>query len=192
MSEAYWGFRKTLKQAAPFLLLAGLGELLAGLLLKNYLNFIELAPGILVLLPALMNLKGAVQSALASRLGSAYHLGLIKPKSGFKNETIRQNLFAAIALTLMASTASAFFAYFACIFFGLKHIPLLSFILIALTASVIGAVTLSLTTVFLTIHSIKKKLDPDNVTIPSLTTIGDIFMVLLVYVIMVLFVGVIK
>ena len=63
--------KKIFLQALPFLLLSGVGELFAGVVLQNFLKFIELFPGILVLLPALINLKCAIASSLAARLGTA-------------------------------------------------------------------------------------------------------------------------
>ncbi len=189
MGESSTSFKAILVQATPFLLLSGLGELLAGWVLQNYLLLIRFAPGLLVLLPALMDLRGAIQSTLAARLGSAYHLGLIKQRSSLKNVTIRQNLAASFGLTMIVSVAAGVFAYLACEFFGLARMPLHSFVIISLTASMLVMLLLSATTLALTFYSIKRKMDPDNVTIPALTTIGDLMMVIAIYLVVALVVG---
>lgn len=182
--------KKILKQALPFLFIAGIGELLAGIVLRQYLNYIELVPGIFVLLPALMNLRGAVSSSMAARLGSAYHLGLIKGRRWFQPE-IRENFYGAILLALLVSIASSVFAYFVCVAFGLKHISLYQFVLIATAASIVSALFFGFVNIMTVRLSIKERLDPDNVTIPLLTAFGDIFTVFLVYMLLVLFVGVV-
>lgn len=190
MKKKFKDVERILKQALPFLFISGIGELLAGIVLKNYLDYIELVPGIFVLIPALMNLRGAVSSSMAARLGTAYHLGLIKGKRWFQPE-IKENFYSATILAVLVSIASSVFAYFVCVAFGIPHMPLHIFVLIATSASIISALFFGLINIAAVRFSIRENLDPDNITIPLLTTFGDIFMVFLVYVLVVFFVGVV-
>jgi cation transporter-like permease len=58
---------------------------------------------------------------------------------------------------------------------------LLFFVSLAFIGSVIGALVLGLLNVYVTGFAIKHHWDPDNTTLPILTTSGDIVMVLIVY-----------
>ena len=66
-------------QVTPSLLLAGCGMLFAGILLDNVQssNAFKNIPGIVILVPALLGLKGNLEMTLASRLSSIANLGLL-------------------------------------------------------------------------------------------------------------------
>ena len=68
-----------IKQTLPMLVLMGLGGTLAGLLLNAARNSLDLFPGLLVLVPAMQNLRGSISGSLASRLSTALHQGTVKP-----------------------------------------------------------------------------------------------------------------
>lgn len=192
--------KKTIKQSLPFLLVAGIGELIAGvmlgLLLNKYtmptgVNYTPLIPGVLVILPSLMNLRGAISSTFAARLGSAYHLGLMK-RGEFFSRTVKEGIKGSFVLAFISSVAVAFFAYFASKVLGTSIVVTISgaqvditlgfFLFIAVVSSLTSALILAVFTVILIRYSIKKKLDPDNVTIPLITTLGDILLVFIVYI----------
>ena len=70
-------FKSMLRQSLPLLILCGIGEIFAGRVFGGMTRFIEQLPGIIVLIPAIMGLKGYIDITLGSRLGSAAHMGLI-------------------------------------------------------------------------------------------------------------------
>lgn len=177
---------ETIRQALPFIILSGLGEIVAGLIMSGYLEYIELVPGVLVLLPSLMNLRGAISSSLAARLGSAYHLGMIGKRCTLFNAEVKQNIFATLALALIISFTSAVFSFVVTIAVGLAHISLAYFLFISMSSSIVASLLLSVATFYFIKYSIRKGIDPDNVTIPVITTAGDIVMVLIVYITIVL------
>src|SRR5215467_4621408 len=57
------------------LLLSSGGDLLAGLTLGSITGTLEQLPGLLVLVPAAIGMRGNVFGALGSRLGTAIHTG---------------------------------------------------------------------------------------------------------------------
>jgi len=70
-------------QVAPSLLLAGFGMLLAGLLLDNVQSSISFKTirGIVILVPALLGLKGNLEMTMASRISSVANLGQLSTDS---------------------------------------------------------------------------------------------------------------
>ncbi|MFX1475080.1 MAG: magnesium transporter, partial [Promethearchaeota archaeon] len=90
------------REAMPVLLLTALAELLAGGLLQNIECFYAILPGLVVLVPGLMQLRGNISTSLAQRLGSATHLGLISWKQGF-NTPLRSNIKASLVLVTVMS-----------------------------------------------------------------------------------------
>lgn len=193
MGKALDEFKEITKQSLPFLFIAGIGELFAGLLLSTLINsseprYMNLIPGMLLLLPALMNLRGAISSSFAARLGSAYHLGLLK--GGVFNDVFKEGLKGSLVLALVSSVSVSIFAFIAATLSKIQNPSLPFFLFIAVSSSLLSAVVLGFVTSFLTTFSVKKNLDPDNFIIPVITTVGDIFLVSMAYLLMLFFVGV--
>ncbi|MBN2518743.1 MAG: magnesium transporter [Candidatus Altiarchaeota archaeon] len=177
-------FNRILKESAPILFLLVLAELLAGVVLSSYQEHLNLIPGLLILLPAILSLRGNVSSALGSRLGSAIHLGTIDSVfslSIFRTKAIKENVYASIILNISLSFFLGVCAYFVAIGVGLQEVNLLALVLISLIAGTISGLFLTFLTVFLAVYTASKGLDPDNVLTPTVATIGDVFTVLFLF-----------
>lgn len=173
-------------QALPFLLLSGFGEIAAGIVLKGFLDYIYLFPGIFLLMPTLMDMRGSISNALASRLGTAYQLGFVHYKFGF-NDEVKKNFLASLILSLLTAAFVGTASFFVAEALHLPHISLFWLVLIAMLSSFLGSLLLSFIAIYMVFFAIKRKLEPDNVVIPLLTTVGDILMVTIVYLLMVSF-----
>lgn len=165
-----------LRQSLPLLLLCGIGEVFAGSILGGMHNILDENPGFLVLIPAIIALRGNISMALGSRLGSAAHLGLIDLKN-FNNEEIKENFKASIFLSFFVSGIAGIFAYLTCLIFNIEAS---AFFLIgtAVMAGTIASLFLSIITIVIIVISFKKGYDPDNVTGPSLATVADLITIL--------------
>ena len=66
-----------LKQSLPLLVVCGLGAIIAGNTLSAMASILQNIPGLIIIVPAVIALRGNINTTLGSRLGSAYHLGII-------------------------------------------------------------------------------------------------------------------
>jgi mgtE-like transporter len=165
---------KTLiSQSLPLIILCGVGGILAGSVFGNMTEFLEAMPGLIVLIPALMNLKGNIDITLGSRLGSAAHMGLISLDDLWNKET-KENLTAALVLTIILAVIAGIFAHFTCLIFNLPSIGPLKFVLIAVITATVAGVILIFTTILIIIIAFRRGYDPDNITAPALATVGDL------------------
>jgi mgtE-like transporter len=174
MKNAFIGITaKVFKETLPVVLGATFGELIAGLVLGGMKESLALLPGLIVLIPAVLDLRGCISSALGSRLGSALHLGLVGWDKGMNTE-----LKANIQASLFLSGATSIFV--GAVAFLVNHalsIPTASFVglvVISFTSGTLAAVTQVTITIVVSFTSYGKGIDPDNVTIPAMATIGDI------------------
>jgi mgtE-like transporter len=172
-----------MKESIPILFLLLLGELIAGVILANGELQLSQIPGLLILLPAILSLRGNVSSSLGSRLGSYLHMGLIESEvnlSIFKKPVIKENFYATFLINLIMSVLLGIFAYFVAILSGVQaDIVVLSFV--AIVAGVLSGFFLIFLTIFLAVFTSSKGMDPDNVLTPTVATIGDIFTVLFLF-----------
>src|SRR5262249_35945151 len=89
------------------LLISSGGDLLAGLTLGSITGTLEALPGLLVLVPAAIGMRGNVFGALGSRLGTVVHTGTFQ-LSRRRDTVVGQNLAAALAMSLRVSLVLPF------------------------------------------------------------------------------------
>src|SRR6266540_4089957 len=91
------------------LLLSSGGDLLAGLTLGAITGTLEALPGLFILIPAAIGMRGNIFGGLGSRLGTQIHAGTFRISR--RIETLfGQNVGAAILLSLSISAALAVLA----------------------------------------------------------------------------------
>ena len=166
-------FKTMLRQSLPLLILCGFGEILAGRVFGGMTAFIEHLPGLIVLIPAIMGLKGYIDIALGSRLGSAAHMGLISLDDIWNVES-KQNIYASLGLSIIMAVIAGILAHITLLLLGLHSAGILKLIGIALLAGLLAGAILAFLTVGIILLAFKRGYDPDNITAPLLATVGDI------------------
>lgn len=172
-----------LRQALPALALTTVGALVAGALLGHFAHELGETAGMLVLVPALMGLRGNISGALGGRLGSAAHLGLLSIEDPF-NGTARNNIFAAITLSAGTGVFAGALGWAASSAFGYEPAPLVVFLLVAGLTGLLASLVLSVVTLTIVLVAFHRGIDPDNVTYPILSTVGDIVTILILVVVL--------
>lgn len=166
--------RRIILESYPVLLACVVIGLSAGHLLNIHLDKIRTLPLILMMIPPINDLGGGLGCILGARLASALHLGMIEPR--FKGQKVLNQNLAASALM-----GSGVFLFVSALFFVIAYMQgmapaysarlMLAFFMAGLMLTV---VVMLLTTVSAFV-SFRKGLDPDNVVIPILTSVGDVF-----------------
>jgi mgtE-like transporter len=170
-----------LLQATPVVILTSIGELFAGSILGKMHERLDIIPGLIILVPAVMGLRGNIGTALGSRISASLHLGLVGRKFSF-NKFNLSNIGAGFSLSLAVSLVIGLFARFVCYVFGLPSIPLVNMLLIAILASAMASLVLIPFTVTLTYFAFNRRLDPDNIVAPIIGMVGDVITVAVVFV----------
>jgi mgtE-like transporter len=164
----------TVRQGLAALLVSSGGDLLAGLTLGSITHTLDRLPGLLVLVPAAIGMRGNIFGALGSRLGTAIHAGTFR-LSRRADTVVGQNVLASTALTLSVSVALAFLAKAVAVAFGLPHtISVVDFVLISVLGGVLSSVVVLFLTLWVAARSVSKGWDLDNVAAPLVTAAGDV------------------
>src|SRR5438132_12474540 len=128
------------RQGMAALLVSSGGDLLAGLTLGAITNTLSALPGLLVLVPAAIGMRGNIFGALGSRLGTAIHTGTFRV-SARADTVVGQNVLAATALSLSVSLALAVLAKAVAVGFGLDHtISIGAFVVISVVGGAVSSV----------------------------------------------------
>jgi mgtE-like transporter len=169
--------KEMLKQSLPLLIFCGLGGIIAGRTLGEMTDLFKNIPGLIVIIPAIIALRGNISTTFGSRLGSAYHLGVIDADNMW-NDELKQNIIASLILSLLISTIIGILAYLTTIiFFDINPNPI-KIILIVILAGILSGIILTLLTIIIIFAVFKRGYDPDNITGPALATFGDIITML--------------
>lgn len=149
-------------------------SLVAGAVLGSITGTFEKYPGLLVLVPAAIGLRGNVFSALGSRLSSAIHQGLFRPS--LRPGTVTgDNLAAALLLTTGLSLALAVVAKGVALAVGVRHtVPLVELATISIVGGLLASLVVVVATVVLALGSVRYGWDLDNLIAPVVSTLGDV------------------
>lgn len=155
---------------------------IAGLVLGGMRDVLAETPGLLVMIPAFIALRGGISGALGARMGSAIHMGLIG-EGNLWNDESQQNVLAAVLLSAVLSCMAGVLSYATSVLVGLQTVGLVRLMLIATLAGTLAGVAQVGVTFGIILLAFRWGLDPDNVTTPTLATVGDVIAILLLFVV---------
>jgi len=171
--------RAIVVQGLSVLLLCAFIELGAGKVFEGMRGYF-MATGLIVMVPPLLGLRGNINGALASRLGTGLNAGLIKPRLAMSTD-VKVNLASALILSVIASATIGVFAFGVNVLTGAPTIGVLELMAIAVLAGFLSALILAFLTVLVAIMSYARGWDPDNVTSPTMASIGDFVTIACIY-----------
>lgn len=151
------------------------GGIIVGIIIAVYTENLLIIPGMLILLPGFLEMRGNISGSFASRLSSGLFLGVIKPNR-IKTHIIKGNLIGSFLQAIIVSFFLGLVAFLFNYFF--LHFVTLNIIFVPLVAAIIAnAVEIPLT-LFFTVYLFRRGHDPNNIMGPFVTSTGDITSVL--------------
>jgi mgtE-like transporter len=160
------------RQGFYALLFSSGGDLLAGVTLGSILETLEELPGLLVLIPAAIAIRGNIFGALGSRLGTAILTGTFT-LSRRPSTLVGQNVLSALTLTFVLSFALAALAKAIAVAFHLRSMSLLDYVVISTVGGLISSAVVLAITVAVAAGSARFGWDMDSVAAPVITAAGD-------------------
>jgi mgtE-like transporter len=155
------------------LVVSAFASLTAGLTLGAITGTLEELPGLLVLVPAAIGMRGNVFGALGSRLGTAIHAGTFSVSRRL-DTVVGQNVAAALALSLSTSLVLAVLAKIVSVGFGVTGtISIADFLVISVVGGMLSSVVALFVVIGVTAACVRWEFDLDNVHTPIVTTVGD-------------------
>jgi mgtE-like transporter len=171
---AYWrAEQRTIAQGFVALLISSLGSLIAGIALGSITGTLEALPGLMVMVPAAIGMRGNIFGALGSRLGTSIHAGLYKPTRE-RGGVLYQNIYAVTILTFTISLLLGVLAKTMSVAFGVETISMLDFVVISIVGGVLSSLFVGLFTVYLSRVAYRRGWDLDSVAGPVITAAGDL------------------
>lgn len=156
------------------LLICAFGCLFTGIILGNMEFYLETFPGLMVIIPGAIGMRGNIFGSFGSRLSTHLHIGTLSPE--FKrSDILTENITSSIILTMVLSVLLGIIAKAVCIIFNFPSISLFDFVLISFIAGLISSIVMLPITMFISLKSFENGWDPDNITTPLIAAFGDFF-----------------
>lgn len=168
------GDPRAYRDSLAALTVAGVTSLVAGVTLALTTDTLEELPGLLLLVPAALAVKGNVFGALGSRLGTSIHAGTFR-LSGRLDTIVGANVAAAMVLSLVIAVAIAFLAKGVAIAFSISEtMSVADFIVVSALGGILASLVILVITLLLAAASVRYDWDLDNVVSPLVTATSDV------------------
>lgn len=162
------------RQGLVALVLNSSTSLVAGAILGSLTHTFERRPGLLLLVPAAIGLRGNVFGSLGNRVSTSIHAGELQLRLR-RSTMLGQNVLAAGALTLGMSVILVFLAALISVGFGLgPTIGLADLALVSVGGGALASLPVLAATLGLAAGAVRFGWDLDNVTAPLVSTLGDV------------------
>ena len=156
------------------LVIAALASLVAGLTLAASTDTLEELPGLLLLVPAAIAVKGNIFGALGSRLGTSIHAGTFRFTPRL-DSVVGVNASVAVALSLVISVVLAVMAKGVAFAFDISPtMSVADFIVVSTIGGMLASLVVLVITLGLAAGSVRFGWDLDNVVAPLVTATADV------------------
>lgn len=146
----------------------------AGGVLGAITGTFERYPGLLVLVPAAIGLRGNIFSTFGTRLSTAIHTGTFR-FSPRRDTVLGQNVQAAVVLTLALSLILALLAKGIAVTLGVEAtISLGDLAVVSVVGGLLASMLVLLASVGMAGGAVRYGWDLDNVSAPIVSTLGDV------------------
>jgi mgtE-like transporter len=149
-------------------------SLVAGAMLGAIVATFEDLPGLLVMVPAAIGLRGNIFGAVGNRISTSIHTGTFRV-SAKRESVLTQNVLASLSLTVVLSFVLALIAKFVSIAFGVENtISVLDLVLISIVGGALASLVVLGATIVLSVGAVRREWDLDNLVAPTVSTLGDV------------------
>jgi mgtE-like transporter len=149
----------------------------AGAALGAMTGTLESLPGLLVMVPAAIGLRGNIFGAFGNRISTSIHTGTFRVS--FRRDTVLgQNVLASMVLTFALSLGLAVVARVVAVGFGVEDaVGVLDLALISVAGGLLASLVVLGATILLSIGAVRRNWDLDNLVAPTVSTLGDVITV---------------
>lgn len=169
------------RQSLAALFLNSTTSFVAGAALGAMTGTLEALPGLLVMVPAAIGLRGNIFGTFGNRISTAVHTGTFR--ASLRRETVLgQNVLASMALTFVLSLGLAVVARVVAVGFDVENaISVLDLALISVAGGLLASLVVLAATILLSVTAVRRDWDLDNLVAPTVSTLGDVITIPALY-----------
>ncbi len=173
-SSAAQTARRIIAESFPILCIAIVLDVLAGAVVQpRTQTVLERFPAVLIVIPGFLEITGALGSILSARLGSKLHLGVVSAR-------MRPDPIAVLDASIIFVLGATVYALISVATVGLAELlgkpypGVLRFVALTMSGGLLATLVASLIGYYAAAATYRLRLDPDNQTIPLVTSGMDL------------------
>ena len=179
--------RRVVRESFPVLLIAIVLDVLAGTVVEPRMDEVFLPyPALLLVIPGFLENTGALGSILAARLGSKLHLGAVTPRAKPEPAALLDGTIILV-LGFVVYSVLAVTTFLLAEIIGVRHPGIVDFVGATLAGGMLATLIAALIGYYAATATYRFGFDPDNHTIPLVTSGMDLLGVICLVVALVLF-----
>ena len=163
--------KKIVKEATLIKFMTITGGTVAGLFFASMTGLIAKIPGLLLVIPAFMNMRGEIFSSFGARLATKLHLGLVEPKYT-PSRSVLVSALSYLALSSSRVLIITLLGYITSLLIGVQFDPLLILSLLFLALLISFAILLPLS-YLADVFFFRRGYDPENMIGPLMMSFSD-------------------
>ena len=168
-----WELKSFVRESLLAIIVSLVIVTVAGVMFGSLRDALIALPGLVLLVPGALAMRGNIYASLGARLGTALHTGELSSTTR-GSPRLNEEVLAVLVQTMIGTLVLAIAGRVTALVIG---IPTVSLVMLAVTALLgalmAGAVEL-LVTIKVAISAHRKGWDPDNVTAPVISAVADL------------------
>jgi len=149
--------------------------LLTGTLLFVYSGVFDQAPWAIILYPGILSVRGAIGGIFSAHLGTGLHLGTIKPVFTRNTKDFQYLLRIIVTLALVSGITIGLATWvFGIFLWNATLVDFIHLMAVVIATMALSVVFISPLTMFFSVFTFRRGLDPDVVVYPVTSPISDI------------------
>jgi len=175
-----YSWKKIVKTGLPLLTLAVFVEIFAGSILQGKIDTLVGLTIFLISIPVINSVGGNIGSVLGSRIASGLHVGYID--ASLKDKKMHENLITSIFIGISTYILLSIVIYYIGTFGNIEmSIGFIEFVGIFVSTGFFLICIVAFSSIIAAFISFKKGLDPDDMVAPVVTTVGDVFGIVILF-----------
>ena len=168
-----WELKSFIRQSLVAVLLSLVIVVMAGVLFSSMREALLLLPGLTLLVPGALAMRGNIYASLGARLGTALHTGQLSPQE--KGSTIlREEVLVVLVQTILGGLFLSLAGRVTAIILDIHTVSLVELAVTAMVGALLAGAVELFVTVRVAISAHRRGWDPDNVTAPIISAVADL------------------
>ncbi len=168
-----WELRSFVRESLLAILVSLVIVVLAGMLFGSLRDALVALPGLTLLVPGALAMRGNVFASMGARLGTALHTGELSSRTR-GSPRLREEVIVVLVQLFLGAIVLAVIGRVTALVVGLSTVTLMELVVTAVMGSLVAGTVELLVTVEVAISAHRKGWDPDNVTAPVITAVADL------------------
>ncbi len=165
--------RSFIRESLVAVLLSLVIVVAAGVLFSSMREALLALPGVTLLVPGALAMRGNIFASMGARLGSALHTGQLSSQTR-GSDLLHEEMLVVLVQTLLGSLFLAMVGRITAILLGIPTVGLVDLTVTAMLGALMAGAIELLVTIRVAISAHRRGWDPDNVTAPVISAVADL------------------